>query len=90
MGESLTDRVFFQIRFRKQGEENWEEAKEVKVVSSVGKEHIVQGKLSGIAPGLYEARARARNDEEHADDTLAEWGPWSDLKKFDGGEFSKE
>ncbi|OXU19455.1 hypothetical protein TSAR_013451 [Trichomalopsis sarcophagae] len=76
-----------QVVYRKQAEsaENWIAAKDVKVVSSLGKEHVLQGRIQGIAPGLYEARARARNDEEHADESQGlAWGPFSDLKKFNG------
>lgn len=53
----------------------------MKVVDSMGKEHVIQGTLSGIEAGKHEARLRARNDEEHPDN----WGPWSEIKKFDGG-----
>ena len=58
----------------------------MKVVSSIGMEHIVQGRISGIEAGDHEVMLRTRNDEEHAEgDRAAEWGPYSEIKKFDGG-----
>ncbi|XP_011494039.1 PREDICTED: muscle M-line assembly protein unc-89-like [Ceratosolen solmsi marchali] len=74
-----------EIMYRKKGEQNWQEGLDEKVVSSVGKLHVVQGRISGIPAGTYEVKLRTRNDEEHADgDKLSKWGPFSDPEKFDG------
>ncbi|XP_014208994.1 uncharacterized protein LOC106639752 [Copidosoma floridanum] len=97
-GEAVDDSIVFQWRvnsykpiveaqllYRKEGEDEWLEGKEVDIVSTIGKEKIVQTRITGIEAGNYEAKLRARNDEEHPKgDRLGEWGPYSELKKFDG------
>jgi hypothetical protein len=73
--------------YRKKGEQNWEKGQDEKVLSSIGKEHVILGRISGIDAGKYEVKLRTRNDEEHQDgDKLSKWGPFSDPEKFDGGE----
>lgn len=74
-----------ELLYRKKGEQNWHKGQDEKLVSSIGKENIVQGKVRGLKPGEYEVKLRSRNDEEHdIGDNMSKWGPFSKPEKFDG------
>ncbi|XP_058790382.1 cell adhesion molecule 3-like [Phymastichus coffea] len=68
--------------YRKHGETEWKHGV-AKVDSSIGKEQIIITTIKNIS-GKHEAKVRASNDDEHLDMHDVVWGPYSDIKKFDG------
>ncbi|KAJ8678745.1 hypothetical protein QAD02_014532 [Eretmocerus hayati] len=74
------------------GNSPWQRVKTVKVTENSNKEHMVLGTIHGIEAGKHEARLRVRNDmeQEQSNDAPASnerkpaWGPYSEIKKFDG------